>query len=210
MNKYINMSLSDINLPQMVQEMFAICHQYAIMLPKGISMLARSLITIEGTMRVLDPKTNIMQVLSSYEMELLNINWNRKLKSMLQSGGGRGGFHRAADSRETLDGGASKGPAESQFEFTRIRSAAGQFGSNDQPNRRLYFDCLAFAGVQRHLHDEYASKAARHSAAGRFWISDRVWNESVAVREDVVPASEKQTILGGIYEGTYKIGRAHV
>ena len=83
MNKYINMSLSDINLPQMVQEMFAICHQYAIMLPKGISMLARSLITIEGTMRVLDPKTNIMQVLSSYEMELLNINWNRKLKSML-------------------------------------------------------------------------------------------------------------------------------
>lgn len=86
MNKYVNMSLEEIDLPGMVQEMFSICHQYAIMLPKGISMLARSLVTIEGTMRVLDPKTNIMEVVSSYKAELLNINWNRKLQTMLIKG----------------------------------------------------------------------------------------------------------------------------
>lgn len=86
MNKYVNMSLEEIDLPAMVQDMFTICHQYAIMLPKGISMLARSLVTIEGTMRVLDPKVNILSVLSSYKSELLHINWNRKLRSVAVRG----------------------------------------------------------------------------------------------------------------------------
>lgn len=83
MNEYINQSLLDIDLPRMVQDMFSICHKYAIMLPKGISMLARSLVTIEGTLKALDPATNIMEIVSMYKQKLLNVDWNHELKATL-------------------------------------------------------------------------------------------------------------------------------
>ena len=80
MNQYVNQSLVDINLPKMIQDMFAICHRYSIMLPKGISMLARSLVTFEGTIKALDPMTNIMEIVSMYRNDLLDIDWAKQLK----------------------------------------------------------------------------------------------------------------------------------
>lgn len=80
MNEYLEQALSDIDITRMVQDMFTICHHHGIMLPKGISMLARSLVTIEGTLTVLDPSVNVMKIVSRHKSTLLNFEWKRKLK----------------------------------------------------------------------------------------------------------------------------------
>lgn len=80
---YCENSLEDIDLPAMVQDLFTICHEYGIALPKGISMLARSLVTFEGTIEVLDPSTNAMKVISTQKASLLSSDWGRDLQHVL-------------------------------------------------------------------------------------------------------------------------------
>lgn len=82
-NLYCESSLEDIDLPAMVQDLFTICHEYGIALPKGISMLARSLMTFEGTIEVLDPSTNVMQIISRQKSSLLAGDWGRELQHIL-------------------------------------------------------------------------------------------------------------------------------
>lgn len=80
---YCENSLEDIDLPAMVQDLFTICHEYGIALPKGISMLARSLVTFEGTIEVLDPSTNAMKIISTQKASLLSSDWGRDLQHVL-------------------------------------------------------------------------------------------------------------------------------
>lgn len=80
---YCENSLEDIDLPAMVQDLFTICHEYGIALPKGISMLARSLLTFEGTIEVLDPSTNAMKIISTQKASLLSSDWGRDLQHVL-------------------------------------------------------------------------------------------------------------------------------
>lgn len=82
-NTYCDSSLEDIDLPAMVQELFTICHEYGIALPKGISMLARSLVTFEGTLEVLDPETNVMRIVSRQKASLLDGDWDADLQKLL-------------------------------------------------------------------------------------------------------------------------------
>ncbi len=49
MKHYVSMDLTDINLGDVVQEIFVIAHKHRISMPKGVSMLARGLVTIEST-----------------------------------------------------------------------------------------------------------------------------------------------------------------
>lgn len=80
---YCENSLEHIDLPAMVQDLFTICHEYGIALPKGISMLARSLVTFEGTIEVLDPSTNAMKIISTQKASLLSSDWGRDLQHVL-------------------------------------------------------------------------------------------------------------------------------
>lgn len=80
---YCENSLEDIDLPAMVQDLFTICHEYGIALPKGISMLARSLVTFEGTIEVLDSSTNAMKIISTQKASLLSSDWGRDLQHVL-------------------------------------------------------------------------------------------------------------------------------
>lgn len=80
---YCENSLEGIDLPAMVQDLFTICHEYGIALPKGISMLARSLVTFEGTIEVLDPSTNAMKIISTQKASLLSSDWGRDLQHVL-------------------------------------------------------------------------------------------------------------------------------
>ena len=71
MKKYIHMDLNEINLGEAIQEVFTIAHKHRISMPKGISMLARGLVTMESTMTLLDPKTNIIQIAAAHVSEHL-------------------------------------------------------------------------------------------------------------------------------------------
>lgn len=66
MSRYVTMNLNEIHLGEAIQEVFTIAHKHHISMPKGISMLARGLLTIESTMTILDPDTNIIQIAAAH------------------------------------------------------------------------------------------------------------------------------------------------
>lgn len=66
MKKYLTMEFSSINLGEAIQEIFTIAHKHRISMPKGISMLARGMVTIESTLMVLDPKTNLIKIAATH------------------------------------------------------------------------------------------------------------------------------------------------
>ncbi|MEG2801953.1 MAG: AarF/UbiB family protein [Longicatena sp.] len=71
MSKYINLNLNEIHLGEAIQEVFGVAHAHRISMPKGISMLARGLVTMESTMTLLDPETNIIQIAAAHVSEHL-------------------------------------------------------------------------------------------------------------------------------------------
>lgn len=82
MRTYTTMELNDIHLGAAIQEIFTIAHKHRISMPKGISMLARGLVTIESTMTVLDPKTNIIEIAAAHVSEHLLKNFDARKKAI--------------------------------------------------------------------------------------------------------------------------------
>lgn len=66
MKRYLTMNLVDIDLGLAIQEVFTIAHQHRISVPKGVSMLAKGLVTIESTISTLAPSTNIIQIAAAH------------------------------------------------------------------------------------------------------------------------------------------------
>ena len=85
MNHYIHLDLKDINLGNAMQEIFTIAHRHRISMPKGISMLARGLVTIESTVMTIDPQINILQIAANHVANF-NIDKNMIKKELSTSG----------------------------------------------------------------------------------------------------------------------------
>ena len=66
MKHYVTMDLTDINLGDVVQEIFMIAHKHRISMPKGVSMLARGLVTIESTVMLVDPHISIIEIAANH------------------------------------------------------------------------------------------------------------------------------------------------
>lgn len=62
--------------------MIRICHQYGLMMPKGITMLARSLVTIEGTVKDLDSTLNVVELIKENQKDITQIDWNKEASSL--------------------------------------------------------------------------------------------------------------------------------
>lgn len=83
MKKYLTMELSNIDLGEAVQEIFTIAHEHRISMPKGISMLARGMVTIESTLMVLDPQTNLIKIAAAHMSEgFQDIDVKKELRSL--------------------------------------------------------------------------------------------------------------------------------
>lgn len=80
MNQYLNLSFSQMDLGMMVQDVFSICHQHHIAMPKGISMLARSMMTIEATLMDLDPSCNMMNIVAKHKATLTEFDLRKETK----------------------------------------------------------------------------------------------------------------------------------
>lgn len=83
MNVYLDMPFSEIDVAHMAQEIFSICHAYRIQLPKGVSMLARSMTVMEATLLSLDPTTNMLQIAANHKATLKQFNLNTEIKKVL-------------------------------------------------------------------------------------------------------------------------------
>lgn len=66
MHHYVSSNLKDIDLGEAIQEIFTIAHKHRISMPKGISMLARGLVTIESTVMLIDPNISIVEIAANH------------------------------------------------------------------------------------------------------------------------------------------------
>ncbi len=61
-NFYIDLSLDDINLPDMLDEMFKVCRKNSLSMPKDITMMLKGIMTLEGLITFIAPEISIMDI----------------------------------------------------------------------------------------------------------------------------------------------------
>lgn len=84
LNRYLQQSFESLDLAAMVSEAVEICHSYGVRLPKGITLLARSLVTLQGTLKDLDSSVSMMEYISATSPGLAGMDWNREIRRMLK------------------------------------------------------------------------------------------------------------------------------
>ncbi|MGN1412338.1 MAG: ABC1 kinase family protein [Oscillospiraceae bacterium] len=73
LEKYCSMDMGDVDLAIFLDEMMSLMSAYDVKVPKGISMLARGIMTIEGVLAEVSPEVNIIEV-ASKRLSLETIN----------------------------------------------------------------------------------------------------------------------------------------
>ncbi|MBI2061746.1 MAG: hypothetical protein HYT87_18550 [Nitrospirae bacterium] len=68
---HMGLSLSQLNVGIVLLEVFGLAFKYRIRVPQDLFLLARSLVTIEGIGRALDPKFDVLEVGSKYTKDLV-------------------------------------------------------------------------------------------------------------------------------------------
>jgi ubiquinone biosynthesis protein len=66
LSKYASMDLGSLDAGQFITELLRLAQTHGIMLPSGIAMLARGIMTIEGVLTKINPETNFLQVAGSH------------------------------------------------------------------------------------------------------------------------------------------------
>ena len=69
MDRYYGMDLGDMNIGEVFMDLIKVMKENQIVLPSGISMLARGLVVIEGVLSRLSPNTSIVKIAQTYVMK---------------------------------------------------------------------------------------------------------------------------------------------
>lgn len=77
-DKYYDVPLSKLNFSDAVNDLFSISNKYKIRLPQDFTILAKTLLTLEGVVRKLDPDFSIMDVAEPFGKSLLFDRYNPK------------------------------------------------------------------------------------------------------------------------------------
>lgn len=64
--KYADMDIEDMDMGIMFQELMAVARNNGISLPKGLTLLARSILIIQRVVSVLDPTTNLLEFFKNH------------------------------------------------------------------------------------------------------------------------------------------------
>ena len=76
--KYYDVPLSEISLGGVVTEIFAIAYRHQIQIPSDITILGKSLLTVEGIVEKLDPEFSIMKAAEPFGEKLVRKRYNPK------------------------------------------------------------------------------------------------------------------------------------
>jgi ubiquinone biosynthesis protein len=69
--RYWGLSLEDLPVGEMLAEIFKTAYQHKVYLPGDLALLARTIITMEGTARMLDPEFNLVDAVRPFAMRLV-------------------------------------------------------------------------------------------------------------------------------------------
>ncbi len=65
-DKYSNLEVGSINIIKVRDDIMAVANRNGLSMPRGVSMLGRGLVTLEGVVGKISPEINIMQILVNY------------------------------------------------------------------------------------------------------------------------------------------------
>lgn len=85
-SKYMNMGFGEMRLGELIEKLLDLVKKHHIAINTDITMLARSMITIEGTLSACAPQVNLMQILTSYVSSsvLEHIDLKRELRHKIR------------------------------------------------------------------------------------------------------------------------------
>lgn len=90
--KYGSMAVGDMDMARILDDLLTIAGDHHISMPKGISMLSRGIVTIEGTISLVSPSSNLVEIMKNHlsNRVLHDLDWERELKesgrALLKSG----------------------------------------------------------------------------------------------------------------------------
>lgn len=76
LTKYGEMNLSNLNLGKLLVEMQTLAREHHIVMPSGVGMLGRGIVTIEGVLSACSPDVNFIQVASNHLKKSLLADFN--------------------------------------------------------------------------------------------------------------------------------------
>ena len=87
MQKYLTLTLLELNLGKMLQEFINLAGNNGIQMPADMTMFCRGVMTIESVVTELDPKINVIAIFANYiaDNELGNINVKTKTLDILKT-----------------------------------------------------------------------------------------------------------------------------
>jgi len=87
LNQYGEMNLKVFNIGNFIQEMLRIARLHAIQMPSGVTMLGRTVITLEGTLKLLDADMTGIQVMLNYIRKdaKKNLNMMKKTQDLVST-----------------------------------------------------------------------------------------------------------------------------
>lgn len=81
--KYGKLDLGSMNLGEIIEELVNLAREHRISVPKGVSMLCRGVVTLEGVLAVISPNSNLLEILAGrMSTEILkDFDWKQELKN---------------------------------------------------------------------------------------------------------------------------------
>ena len=82
LSKYGKMDLGSMNLGQIIEELVNLAREHRISLPKGVSMLSRGVVTLEGVLADICPGVNLLEILAGRMAGEIQgeFDWQQELK----------------------------------------------------------------------------------------------------------------------------------
>lgn len=76
--KYYDVPLSKVSLGEAINDLFAVAHRHQIKLPTDLTLLGKTLLTLEGMVEKLDPEISIVKIAEPFGRQLLKERYHPK------------------------------------------------------------------------------------------------------------------------------------
>lgn len=85
--KYMNVDFGSMNLGDLMEDALNLLKKHEIAVASDITLLARSMVTMEGTLKICSPKVNMMQILASHMSSVMwkEIDLKKELRHSLRA-----------------------------------------------------------------------------------------------------------------------------
>lgn len=84
--RYMNMDFGTMNVGELMEDFLNLLKIHKIAVPSDITLLARSMITIEGTLKICSPNVNMLEILTTHMSAIMFQEFDIKRRSNTASG----------------------------------------------------------------------------------------------------------------------------